>query len=164
MKRVNLDPNEPYVGNRPLKLEGVQLIRRHDQRRPMIDLAEADKLAELELARRSAIEEKERSRAEHQAKLGGLGAAAKVKAGDLEAQAQKGVIVAVGVCHTAPRGQAHSKSAVGRQRNRARDERPACGQKDLKRRVGLVGAVARRDDVQAGESQRHDRLAAPESN
>ena len=43
------------------------LIRRHDQRSPMIDLDAADEAAELELARKAQLEEKERSRAEHQA-------------------------------------------------------------------------------------------------
>jgi hypothetical protein len=41
------------------------LIRRHDQRNPMIDLEAADEAAELEIARKAQIEEKERSRAEH---------------------------------------------------------------------------------------------------
>jgi hypothetical protein len=45
------------------------LIRRHDQRNPMIDLEAADEAAELEIARKAQIEEKERSRAEHQMKL-----------------------------------------------------------------------------------------------
>jgi hypothetical protein len=70
MRRVNLDPNAPYVGNRPLKPEGIQLIRRHDQRNPMLDLDAADdEAAELEIARKAQIAEKERSRAEHQAAL-----------------------------------------------------------------------------------------------
>ena len=42
MKRVNLDPNAAFIGNRPPKPEGVQLIRRHDQRRPMIDIEGGD--------------------------------------------------------------------------------------------------------------------------
>ena len=43
--------------------------RKESERKPMIDLAEQDRLAELELARKAQLEEKERSRAEYQAKL-----------------------------------------------------------------------------------------------
>jgi hypothetical protein len=69
MKRVNLDPNADFIGNRPPKPEGVQLIRRHDQRRPMIDIEEGDVEAAEEQRRKAILEAKERSRAEHQAKL-----------------------------------------------------------------------------------------------
>jgi hypothetical protein len=43
------------------------LIRRHDQRSPMINLEAADEAAELEIARKAQIEAKEKSRLEHQA-------------------------------------------------------------------------------------------------
>jgi hypothetical protein len=73
MKRVNLDPDADYVGNRPLKLKGVQLIRRHDQRRPMIDIGDGDtprgaEEAAEESRRQAILEERERSRAKHEAK------------------------------------------------------------------------------------------------
>jgi hypothetical protein len=46
------------------------LIRRHDQRSPMLDLDAMDEeAAALELARKAQLEEKERSRSEHHAKL-----------------------------------------------------------------------------------------------
>jgi hypothetical protein len=45
------------------------LIRRHDQCTPMLDLDAMDEAAELELARKAQLEEKEKSRLEHQAKL-----------------------------------------------------------------------------------------------
>jgi hypothetical protein len=46
------------------------LIRRHDQRNPMIDLDAMDEeAAELERTRTAQIVAKEKSRAEHQAKL-----------------------------------------------------------------------------------------------
>jgi hypothetical protein len=46
------------------------LIRRHDQRSPMLDLDAMDEeAAELERTRTAQIEAKEKSRAEHQAKL-----------------------------------------------------------------------------------------------
>jgi hypothetical protein len=41
--------------------------RKESERKPLIDLAEQDRLAELELARKAQIEAKEKSRAEHQA-------------------------------------------------------------------------------------------------
>ena len=41
------------------------LIRKSSERNPMIDLEAADEAAELEIARKAQIEEKERSRAEH---------------------------------------------------------------------------------------------------
>ena len=85
MRRVNLDPNAPYVGNRPpllsrsernrRALNGIPpdaprpLIRKESERRPLIDLAEQDRLAELERSRKAQLAEKERSLAEHQAKL-----------------------------------------------------------------------------------------------
>jgi hypothetical protein len=72
MKRVYLDPNADYVGNRPPKPKGVQLIRRHDQRRPMISIEEeepGDEEAAEESRRQAILEEKETSRAAHQAKL-----------------------------------------------------------------------------------------------
>jgi len=72
MKRVNLDEGADFIGNRPPKPAGVQLIRRFDQRRPMIDIEEGDVEAAEEQRRRAILEEKERSRAEHQAKLEAL--------------------------------------------------------------------------------------------
>jgi hypothetical protein len=45
------------------------LIRKSSERNPMIDLDAADEAAELEIARKAQLAEKERSRAEHQAKL-----------------------------------------------------------------------------------------------
>ena len=45
------------------------LIRKNSERKPMIDLEAADEAAELELARKAQLEEKEKSRAEYQAKL-----------------------------------------------------------------------------------------------
>ena len=44
------------------------LIRRHDQRSPMIELEAADEAAALEIARTAQIEAKEKSRLEHQVK------------------------------------------------------------------------------------------------
>jgi hypothetical protein len=38
MKRANLEPNADFIGNQSPKPAGVQLIRRFDQRRPMVDL------------------------------------------------------------------------------------------------------------------------------
>jgi hypothetical protein len=69
MKRVNLDEGADFIGNRPPKPTGVQLIRRFDQRRPMIDIEEGDMEAAEEQRRKAILEEKERSRAEHQAKV-----------------------------------------------------------------------------------------------
>jgi hypothetical protein len=45
------------------------LIRKSSERNPMIDLEAADEAAEIERARKVQLEEKERSRSEHQAKL-----------------------------------------------------------------------------------------------
>jgi hypothetical protein len=69
MKRVNLEDGADFIGNRPPKPAGVQLIRRFDQRRPMIDIEEGEVEAEEEQRRKAILEEKERSRAEHQAKV-----------------------------------------------------------------------------------------------
>jgi hypothetical protein len=68
MKRINLDETADFIGNRPPKPAGVQLIRRHDQRRPMIDIEEGDVEAAEEQRRKAILDEKERSRAEYQAK------------------------------------------------------------------------------------------------
>jgi hypothetical protein len=43
------------------------LIRKSSDRKPMLDLDAMDEAAELEIARTALLEEKERSRAEHQA-------------------------------------------------------------------------------------------------
>ena len=51
--------------------------RKDNDRKPMIDLDEQDRLAELELARKAQTEEKERSRAEYLAKLEASAAAPK---------------------------------------------------------------------------------------
>jgi hypothetical protein len=74
MKRVNLDPNADFVGNRPPKPVDAKAIRKFSQRRPLIDIEDGDtpRGAEeaVEESRRQAIlAEKERSRAEHQMKL-----------------------------------------------------------------------------------------------
>jgi hypothetical protein len=45
------------------------LIRKNSERKPMMDLEAMDEAAELEIARKAQIAEKERSRAAHQAKL-----------------------------------------------------------------------------------------------
>jgi hypothetical protein len=45
------------------------LIRKNSERKPMMDLDAMDQAAELEHARKAQIEEEERSRAEHQARL-----------------------------------------------------------------------------------------------
>jgi hypothetical protein len=45
------------------------LIRKSSERNPMIDLEAADEAAELELARKAQLKEKEKSRLEHQMKL-----------------------------------------------------------------------------------------------
>jgi hypothetical protein len=55
------------------------LIRRHDQRNPMLDLDAMDEAAELEIARKAQLEEKERSRAEHQAEASPAPAPVKAK-------------------------------------------------------------------------------------
>jgi hypothetical protein len=90
MKRVNLDEGADFIGNRPPKPAGVQLIRRHDQRRPMIDVEEGDVEAAAEEQRRKTIlEEKERSRAEHQAKVAASAPAATPKAVKAKPQAKR---------------------------------------------------------------------------
>jgi len=43
------------------------LIRKNSERNPMLNLDAMDEAAELEIARKAQLEEKERSRAEHQA-------------------------------------------------------------------------------------------------
>jgi len=80
MKRVNLDPNADYVGNGPPKKPDARIIRKFSDRHPMLgcDPDENDEAAELEIARKAQLEEKERSRAEHQ-KLEEASAAAKRK-------------------------------------------------------------------------------------
>jgi hypothetical protein len=45
------------------------LIRKNSERKPMMDLEAMDAEAELTLARKAQLEEKERSRAEHEAKV-----------------------------------------------------------------------------------------------
>jgi hypothetical protein len=42
MKRVNLDPNADFVGNRPPKLVDAKAIRKFSQRRPLIDIEDGD--------------------------------------------------------------------------------------------------------------------------
>ena len=56
MKRVNLDPNADFVGNRPPKPVNAQAIRKFSQRRPLIDIGDGD-------APRGAEEAAEESRA-----------------------------------------------------------------------------------------------------
>jgi hypothetical protein len=73
MKRVNLDPDADYVGNRPAKPVDANAIRKFSQRRPLIDIEDGDtprgtEEAAEERRRQAILEEKERSRAEHQAK------------------------------------------------------------------------------------------------
>jgi hypothetical protein len=53
------------------------LIRKSSDRKPMIDLDAMDQAAELERARKAQLEEKERARAEHLAKLEASAAARK---------------------------------------------------------------------------------------
>jgi hypothetical protein len=74
MKRVNLDPNADFVGDRPPKPVDAKAIRKFSQRRPLIDIEDGDTLRGAEEAveesrRQAILAEKERSRAEHQAKL-----------------------------------------------------------------------------------------------
>jgi hypothetical protein len=38
MKRVNLDPDADFVGNRPPKPVDAKAIRKFSQRRPLIDI------------------------------------------------------------------------------------------------------------------------------
>jgi hypothetical protein len=65
------------------------LIRRHDQRSPMIDLDAMDEEAELEHARKAQLEERELARAAHQAKLEAAAAAPVPVKARLPAKAQK---------------------------------------------------------------------------
>jgi|SRR6516165_9170289 hypothetical protein len=59
MRRVNLEANADFIGNRPLKTPGVQLIRRHNQRRPMIDLEALDEAAGDKERHKAILEQKE---------------------------------------------------------------------------------------------------------
>ena len=73
MKRVNLDPDADFVGNRPPKPVDAKAIRKFSQQRPLIDIEDGDTLRgaqeDAEESRRQAVlAEKERSRAQHQAK------------------------------------------------------------------------------------------------
>jgi hypothetical protein len=82
MKRVHLDPDADYVGNRPPKPVDAKAIRKFSQRRPLIDIEDGDTLRGAEEAveesrRQAILAEKERSRAEHQAKLEASAAARK---------------------------------------------------------------------------------------
>jgi hypothetical protein len=54
MRRVNLDPNADYVGNRPPKPVDAQAIRKFSQRRPMIDIEDGSTRAGLKRQRRRA--------------------------------------------------------------------------------------------------------------
>jgi len=66
--------------------------RKESERKPMMDLDAMDQAAELELARKAQLEEKERSRAEHQAKLEASAPGAKAGKGQKRARfRQKGV-------------------------------------------------------------------------
>jgi hypothetical protein len=89
MKRVNLDETADFIGNRPPKPVGVQLIRRFDQRRPMIDVEEGDVEAAEEQRRKAILEEKERSPAEHEAKVAALATAPASKEVKAKPQAKR---------------------------------------------------------------------------
>lgn len=84
MKRLHLDPDADFVGNRPPKPVDAQAIRKFSQRRPLIDIGDGDtprgaEEAAEESRRQAFLAEKERSRAEHQAKLEEAAATAPVK-------------------------------------------------------------------------------------
>jgi hypothetical protein len=73
VKRVNLDPDADYVGNRPLKPVDAKAIRKFSQRRPLIDIEDGDtprgaEEAAEESRRQAILEERGRSRAEHETK------------------------------------------------------------------------------------------------
>ena len=71
MKRVNLDPDADFVGNRPPKPVDAQAFRKFSQQRPLIDIGDGDiprgagEEAVEESRCQAFLAEKERSRAEH---------------------------------------------------------------------------------------------------
>ena len=59
MKRVNLDPDADFVGNRPPKPVDAKAIRKFSQARPLIDIEDGDTLRgaqeDAEESRRQAV-------------------------------------------------------------------------------------------------------------